>query len=92
MPRIASVYEKSPARMPFDFTDVLAAIAPRAVFINAPLRDSNFDVSGVKDTVAAVERRFRGNLRVVYPDASHEFPPGIREQAYAFLDRALKRR
>jgi dienelactone hydrolase len=89
MPRIATVYDRSPARMPFDFTDVLAAIAPRAVFINAPLRDSNFEVSGVKDTVAAVERLFDGRLQAVYPDAAHEFPPAIRTQAYEFLLCAL---
>jgi dienelactone hydrolase len=87
MPRIATVYERSPAKMPFDFTDVLLAIAPRAVFIAAPLRDSNFEVSGVKDVVAAVEARFRGRLRAVYPDAAHEFPPAIREEAYRFLMR-----
>jgi dienelactone hydrolase len=90
MPRIASEYGKSPARMPFDFSDVLAAIAPRAVFVNAPLRDANFDVTGVRETVAKVEPRFRaGRLEVAYPDRAHEFPADIREQAYRFLDRQL---
>jgi hypothetical protein len=90
MPRIAEVYGKSPARMPFDFTDVLSAIAPRAVFINAPLRDSNFDITGVKETVGAIEKLFRGRLEAVYPDAAHEFPPAVREQAYRFLQRQLR--
>ena len=92
MPKIATVYDRSPARMPFDFTDVLTAIAPRAVFINAPLRDSNFEVSGVKDTVAAVERLFPGRIQAVYPDAAHEFPPDIRTQAYEFLRKSLTAR
>ena len=26
-------------------------------------------------------------LVAVYPDAGHEFPPAIRQQAYEFLDR-----
>lgn len=90
MPRIATEYGKSPARMPFDFADVLAAIAPRAVFVNAPLRDANFDVTGVRETIAKVERRFRtGRLEVAYPDRAHEFPADIREQAYRFLGRQL---
>lgn len=53
MPRIAEVYDKNPARMPFDFTELLACLAPRPVFISAPVDDSNFEVSGVRDCVAA---------------------------------------
>ena len=53
MPRIADQFGKDPRRMPFDFSDILIALAPRAVFINAPLRDDNFEVSGVRDCVAA---------------------------------------
>jgi dienelactone hydrolase len=53
MPRIAARYEKDPRRMPFDFTEVLAALAPRAVFISAPTGDDNFEVSGVRDCMRA---------------------------------------
>jgi len=35
MPRIAEVYHYNPAEMPFDFTEVLASLAPRPVFIRA---------------------------------------------------------
>ena len=59
MPRIASVYDMKPERMPFDFTDVLEAIAPRAVFVSAPLHDDNFDVSGVQDVARTIEPYFR---------------------------------
>ena len=55
MPRIATVYEKDPSKMPFDFTGVLGAISPRAIFINAPLKDSNFEVSGVHDCFNAAK-------------------------------------
>jgi dienelactone hydrolase len=85
MPRIATMFGNSPALMPFDFKDVLAMIAPLPLFVNAPLGDSNFDVSGVRDAIAAVRAMFGENLRVVYPDAGHAFPKAIREQAYAFL-------
>jgi dienelactone hydrolase len=86
MPRIASVYEKSPTKMPFDFPDVLAAIAPRGVFVNAPLHDSNFDVGGVRDCVRIASPQFPADRLVVrYPDAAHDFPLEVREKAYAFL-------
>ena len=48
MPRIDTVYGNDPKRLPFDFTDVLAIIAPRAVYIHAALDDSNFFVSSVQ--------------------------------------------
>jgi dienelactone hydrolase len=96
MPRIAEVYSKDASRMPFDFTEVLGAIAPRPVYINAPLEDSNFEVSGVKDCVTAAGRvydqvfRARDRLVAVYPEAGHEFPVAVRHQAYDFLERWLK--
>lgn len=96
MPRIAALYENSPAKMPFDFTEVLAAIAPRPVFINAPVGDSNFEISGVKDCVTAAlpiyQRIFHvpERLVAVYPEGGHDFPPQARREAYDFLDRWLK--
>jgi dienelactone hydrolase len=94
MPRIAEVYGKSPDRMPFDFPELIAALAPRAFFTNSPLRDGNFEVSGVRDSIAAAQPIFAlhgvtGNLQAVYPDSDHDFPNEARAQAYAFLDRHL---
>jgi neutral ceramidase len=95
MPRIASSYEKNPSKMPFDFPGVLAAIAPRALFINAPLKDSNFEISGVYDCVNAARPVYdllkaHDKIVMTNPDAPHDFPPAAREEAYAFLDRELK--
>jgi pimeloyl-ACP methyl ester carboxylesterase len=92
MPRIAEKYGKNPAAMPFDFDGVLRAIAPRAVFINAPERDSNFDAAGVREAVERARGAFgRGRLELRQPDAGHEFPAEVREEAWAFLERALGR-
>ena len=95
MPRIATAYEKSPARMPFDFTEIIAALAPRPVFINAPLRDTNFEVSGVYDCVNAAKPVYKllkapDKIVMINPDAPHNFPPAAREAAYKFLDKELK--
>ncbi len=95
MPLIAEKYGKDPARIPFDFPELLVAMAPRPLFINAPLRDSNFEVSGVRDCVDAAlpvyDKVFKAKekLVAVYPDSSHDFPSEIRQQAYGFLDRWL---
>ena len=95
MPRIATVYGKDPKKVPFDFTDVVTAIAPRAVLAVAPVKDGNFDVDGVKDVIRAAkpvyERLKAGDeLQARYPDAGHDFPPAERKAAYEFLDRRLK--
>jgi dienelactone hydrolase len=96
MPRIAEAYHYNPAEMPFDFTEVLASLAPRPVFINAPVGDDNFEVSGVEDCVAAALPVYRKiykaarNLQVIHPPGGHDFPPQAREAAYKFLARALQ--
>jgi dienelactone hydrolase len=95
MPRIASEYGNDPKKVPFDFDDVLLAIYPRAVFVMSPLKDTNFEVSGVKDVIAKVEPAYRAaraadRLKAIYPDAGHEWPEEARTEAYEFIDRWLK--
>jgi len=96
MPRIATVYEKNPAKMPFDFTEILGVLAPRAVFVNAPLHDGNFEISGVRDCVRAATPIYdlydsTRNLVAVHPDCGHDFPPEVREEAYRLLDQVLRK-
>jgi pimeloyl-ACP methyl ester carboxylesterase len=91
MPRIASRFSRDPKQMPFDFTEVLAAIAPRPVFIHAPANDDNFPLPGVLDCLAAARPVYRlfdasDQLTAVHPDAGHDFPPEIRQAAYDWLD------
>lgn len=94
MPFIKDKFNSSPALVPFDFPEVLAAIAPRPVFVNAPLNDSNFEVAGVRlceqklhslnQVLGESASRFR------YPDAGHDFPESIRTEAYDWLAKILK--
>ena len=98
MPRIATEYQMKPELVPFDFTEVLGVLAPRPLFVNAPLNDSNFEISGVKDCVAAAlpvyDRIYRAKDRLVanYPDGGHGFDETARHMAYGFLDRWLHHR
>jgi acetyl esterase/lipase len=48
MPRLKDIYHLDPDYVPFDFYEVIAALAPRPFFSNSPLYDSNFSVDGVK--------------------------------------------
>lgn len=95
MPRIRELYGLDPDKMPFDFYEVAAAIAPRAFFSNSPLHDSNFVADGVKQAeprIRAVYKLLSAEDRfvVVYPDAEHDFPDDARLHAYGFLDQMLK--
>lgn len=94
MPRIETVYGKDPSKIPFDFPEVLAAIAPRAIYIHAPQSDANFRVESAKRCEAAartVFQLFKGNEQLIatYPPGEHGFPIEEREASYNFVDRIL---
>lgn len=95
MPRIRDEFHLNADEIPFDFYEVIAAIAPRAVYSASPVNDSNFAVAGVR----AAEPRIRSvydlydatnRFAVEYPECAHDFPKAVRDRAYAFIDRALK--
>jgi dienelactone hydrolase len=80
--------------VPFDFSELLGALAPRPVFINAPLGDGNFKWRSVDEMVRAATPIYelwgaKENLHVEHPDCAHDFPGEIRAKAYAFLDEQL---
>ena len=84
-------------RMPFDFHEVLAALAPRPVLAIGPLHDDNFAVEGVREAVSSARDVYRllgaeERLEAEHPDCAHDFSPAMRERAYAFFDRWLARK
>ncbi len=95
MPRIRDVFGNDPDRVPFDFHELLAALAPRPVFVNAPQQDSDFDVRGVRKVLDSARKVYQlldagENLTAVYPESKHDFPDQVRQQAYDWLDKRLK--
>lgn len=94
MPLIKEKYAADGKKMPWDFTEAVAALAPRAFLASAPVRDDNFEVSGVKDCITAAEPVYKllkaeDKLQANYPDCDHNFPDDVRAAAYAFLDQHL---
>lgn len=94
MPLIREKYNLDGELLPFDFHEVIAALAPRAFFSNSPVSDSNFDVEGVKVGIEAAVEAYRfldaeENLQVRYPEAAHDFPTETRLEAYQFIDSVL---
>lgn len=94
MPKLAE-YRGRLAEIPFDFHELIAALAPRPVLIIAPHGDSNFRWESV-DRIADAARpvyRLHGaadRLRVEHPDCGHDFPEEWRRAAYDALDAALR--
>jgi dienelactone hydrolase len=95
MPRIREVYGNDPDRVPFDFQEVLGAIAPRAVFVSAPIQDGNFDNAGVKKVMAEAARVYavygakESALQAEYPECGHDFPPEVRQRVREWLKEQL---
>lgn len=94
MPRLAG-YRGRLADIPFDFHELIGALAPRVCYINAPLRDSNFKWRSVDGIVAAASKVYQlygasQNLRLEHPDCDHDFPESARELAYQLFDEHLR--
>ncbi len=81
--------------IPFDFHELIGALAPRVCFISAPLGDSNFkwrSVEGIANAARPVYQLFGlpNNLQVEHPDCGHLFPMEMREKAYRLLEDNLR--
>lgn len=94
MPKLAG-YRGRLAEIPFDFSELIAALAPRPVLIMAPLEDSNFRADSVDRLAAAARPVFQlyghpDRLRVEHPEGGHDFPPEMRTKAYELFDATLR--
>ena len=94
MPRMSN-YRGKLEEIPFDFHEMLGALAPRPFFVNAPLHDSNFQWKSVDECAAAARPVYellggKGNLTIRHPDCDHNFPDELREGAYKTIDSVLR--
>jgi len=95
MPRLRDDFGLNPDKVPFDFYELVAALAPRTFVSVSPLRDANFDVNGVKKAMPVAGSIYallnsRAELILLTPDCEHDFPMDMRMQSYGVMDRVLK--
>lgn len=87
-------YLGRPQDVPFDYYELIAALAPRPLFVNAPLRDSNFKWDSV-DRIAKAARTVYSlhsapdGITVAHPDCEHDFPDKERFAAYDIIAKVL---
>ncbi|MES2791245.1 MAG: alpha/beta hydrolase, partial [Planctomycetota bacterium] len=94
MPKLRE-YRGRLAEIPFDFHELIGALAPRQVLIIAPLKDGNFRHDSVDRVVAAAAEIYKlydvpTHLRVEHPDCNHDFPTEMRELSYKLFADVLK--
>lgn len=93
MPALAA-YAGRLHEIPFDFHELVGALAPRAFLALAPVRDANFHWQSVDRVIAAARPVYAlhgvpERLAVEHPECEHDFPPAMRAKAYAWLERFL---
>jgi dienelactone hydrolase len=81
--------------IPFDFHEIIGALAPRHCFLSAPIGDDNFKWRSVAEIVKAARPVYSlygvaDRLEVEHPDCDHDFPEAMRQKAYELLERVLK--
>lgn len=87
-------YLGHPQDVPFDYYELIAALAPRRVFVNAPMKDGNFKWDSV-DRIAAAARpvyallNAGGNLTIRHPESDHDFPDKVRFESYDLIQQVL---
>jgi pimeloyl-ACP methyl ester carboxylesterase len=94
MPALAS-YRQRLNEIPFDFHEMIAALAPRPIYVNAPTGDANFKWQSVDWILSTAKQIYSlydatNKVTVDHPDCPHDFPPEIREKAYRFIHEYLK--
>lgn len=94
MPRLSN-YRGQLDKIPYDFPELLGALAPRPLFVNAPLHDSNFVAASVDRCADAARPIYKllendKNLVIRHPDSDHNFPDEMRAEAYKLIDSVLR--
>jgi hypothetical protein len=88
-------YLGRPQDVPWDHYELIACLAPRHVFVNAPLKDANFRWQSVDRIAAAALPLFKlhqaeSHLQIAHPDSDHDFPDTERYTSYELIKRVLR--
>lgn len=88
-------YLGRPQDVPFDYHELIACLAPRRFFVNAPLHDDNFQWQSVDRIAKAASAVYALHqaidaITIRHPDADHDFPDKERLDAYQVLENVLR--
>ena len=94
LPRLG-FFVGSEARIPYDFHEILASIAPRQVFVIAPERDKDANLADVKQSIEEARKVYTlygapDNIQIFTPDDHSRFSPEMREKTYEWLQDKMK--
>lgn len=94
LPLIRKQYDLNPDAVPFDFYELVAALAPRTFVSVSPVSDSNFDVNGVRKAIPVAARVYKllgaqEEISLFTPDCEHDFPTEMRHTSYEIMDRVF---
>lgn len=95
MPLIATSFENDIRKMPVDFHELIAALAPRPFLACYAEKDDDFSASGVRHVVQQAEPVYKlynseTLLQSFRIETGHSFPKVSREHAYQFLAEHLQ--
>jgi cephalosporin-C deacetylase-like acetyl esterase len=86
------------ARIPYDFHEILACVAPRPVLVIAPVMDKDATAQDVRYSIEQARKIYSlygapDNLQIFAPDDYSRFSNEMREKTYEWLqDRAMDNR
>jgi hypothetical protein len=82
-------------RIPVDFDEILATIAPRPVYIISPRFDRDAHPDDIKGAVKRVEKIYdlyndKKNMQLYMPEDYNRFSKTMRESMYKWFETKLK--
>ncbi|WP_150122526.1 alpha/beta hydrolase [Rhodopirellula islandica] len=95
MPRLRDEFQLAPDKVPFDFYELVAAMAPRTFVSVSPTHDANFDIRGVRKAIPVAAQIYSlfdapEELILLTPDCEHDFTKNMRMESYSIIDRVLQ--
>ena len=90
IPRLG-FFEGHEDRIPIDFDDVLACIAPRSLLIVAPARDRDHSIESVQKLVSSASTSYQqkqaaGKITLEQPDTFNHFPDSLQKTVVNWVE------
>ncbi|MBS1919544.1 MAG: alpha/beta fold hydrolase [Bacteroidetes bacterium] len=89
LPRLG-FFVNNESRIPYDFHEILAAIAPRNLLVIAPVMDQDASLTDIQNCIRQAGKIFNvygkpGNIQIFTPDDYNRFSPDMRKKTIEWL-------